>query len=110
MKEEQSLLEKGAVDIIERGAVERTEGTKDGEMTEEETTDGVLRILKCAHHGSNYSSGQEFLEAYDPDITIISCGKKNNYGHPGEQTLFRLYKQGSVIYRTDQRGAVIITW
>lgn len=118
LKEEQSLLEKGAVDIIERGAVERkeggaverTEGTKDGEMTEEETTDGVLRILKCAHHGSNYSSGQEFLEAYDPDITIISCGKKNNYGHPGEQTLFRLYKQGSAIYRTDQRGAVIITW
>ena len=64
-------------------------------------------ILKCAHHGSKYSSSEDFLEYYDPDITIISCGRNNIYGHPSEQTLARLRHTGTTIYRTDQAGAII---
>ena len=75
-------------------------------------TDGHQRkrILKCAHHGSKYSSSEEFIEGYDPDIAVISCGKNNMYGHPAPETLERLKEEGSFIYRTDLDGAVIIEY
>ncbi len=47
-------------------------------------------ILKSAHHGSNYSSCEEWLSALKPDLTLISAGKGNRYGHPGRDTMKRL--------------------
>ena len=70
--------------------------------------DERYRILKCPHHGSRYSSSEEFLAVYDPNLTVISCGKNNVYGHPAEVTLGRLKKSGSKILRTDKDGAVVI--
>jgi len=67
-----------------------------------------ISILKCPHHGSRYSSCDSFLESYSPDITVISCGRNNNYGHPAQETLSRLANINTHIYRTDQTGAVII--
>lgn len=69
-------------------------------------SDDRLRVLKVAHHGSKNSSGQNFLQVYRPDVALISCGKKNRYGHPHRQTLDSLEKIGSRIFRTDQSGAV----
>ncbi|MBO4862913.1 MAG: ComEC/Rec2 family competence protein [Eubacterium sp.] len=66
-----------------------------------------LRILKCAHHGSKYSSSEGFLRAYSPDVTVISSGR-NNYGHPSPVTIRRLEKTGTHIIRTDTSGAVVI--
>lgn len=51
---------------------------------------GTLAFLKVAHHGSKYSSGEDFLDALAPKIALISCGKNNSYGHPGKETLERL--------------------
>ena len=65
------------------------------------------KILKVAHHGSKYSSSEEFINAYRPDIAVISVGKNNSYGHPSEQTLARFRRQGVTVYRTDDHGAVI---
>ena len=67
-----------------------------------------ISFLKCPHHGSRYSSCDSFLESYSPDITVISCGRYNNYGHPAQETLLRLANINTHIYRTDQTGAVII--
>ncbi len=67
-----------------------------------------LRILKCAHHGSKYSSSKEFLDAFSPDVTVISCGKNNRYGHPSPETMDRLEQKEIIIYRTDMEGAIII--
>ncbi len=50
----------------------------------------TLDFLKVAHHGSKYSSGEDFLDALAPEIALISCGKNNSYGHPGKETLERL--------------------
>ena len=49
-------------------------------------------VLKVAHHGSNASSGQEFLTEIEFDYAFISCGKNNTYGHPGKETMERLQK------------------
>lgn len=62
-------------------------------------------ILKVAHHGSNYSTCDRFLEAVKPAAAVISVGK-NNYGHPGDKVIEKLQKKGIMIFRTDRDGAV----
>lgn len=49
-------------------------------------------ILKAAHHGSNYSNCEALLKVLEgrEDITLISAGKGNRYGHPGMETIARL--------------------
>ena len=65
-------------------------------------------ILKAAHHGSRYTTSEELLSQLCPDITVISSGRNNSFGHPHTETLQRLKKAGTVIFRTDTSGAVTI--
>ena len=69
--------------------------------------DGCVEILKCAHHGSAIgSNSEEFIQELSPDYAIISCGKNNRYGHPHRETLEYLEETGTVILRTDEKGAI----
>ena len=67
-----------------------------------------VTLLKVAHHGSNYSTGEEMLNRLRPRIALISCGKDNRYGHPHEELLERLERAGSRIYDTPGYGAVTV--
>lgn len=69
---------------------------------------GQCKVLKVAHHGSNHSSSQEFLNHVQPEIALISLGVDNSYGHPGEETMERLEKTKAKIYRTDTMGTITI--
>lgn len=62
-------------------------------------------ILKVPHHGSKYSSSQDFIEILKPKLSIVEVGK-NSYGHPAPQTLMNLLDVGSSIYRTDEYGTM----
>lgn len=64
--------------------------------------------LKVAHHGSKYSSTDEFLKNVSPKYAIISCGYKNRYNHPHKETLDRLEKANSRYLRTDLNGNIIL--
>jgi competence protein ComEC len=64
-------------------------------------------FLKVAHHGSNTSSSPEFISKISPDISVISCGYKNQYGHPHKETLNSLYQNDSSVYRTDKIGDIV---
>lgn len=66
-----------------------------------------LSILKVGHHGSKYSSSEEFLASIMPQAAIISCAARNTYGHPHKETLQRLEDVGALVLRTDEGGAVI---
>ena len=57
-------------------------------------------ILKVPHHGSKYSSSEDFLEIVKPKIAVIEVGK-NNYGHPTQEVLDRLEKSSIQTFRTD---------
>ena len=65
-----------------------------------------LTFLKAAHHGSRYSTGEEFLKRQRPEWAVISCGEKNRYGHPHEETLARLSAIGCEVRVTSREGAV----
>ncbi|PIU03318.1 hypothetical protein COT44_03785 [Candidatus Shapirobacteria bacterium CG08_land_8_20_14_0_20_39_18] len=67
---------------------------------------GGIDILKVAHHGSKYSSSQEFLDLIRPKLAIISVGANNNYGHPTSEVLDRLKTIGAKILRTDINGEI----
>ena len=67
-----------------------------------------VEVLLVGHHGSKYSSQQEFLSKIEPDAAIISVGD-NNYGHPTDAAISRLEAAGATVYRTDQQGCVTVT-
>ena len=46
-------------------------------------------ILKVAHHGSAYSTSEEFLMATSPKFACISVGE-NTYGHPSSKVIERI--------------------
>lgn len=64
-------------------------------------------VLKIAHHGSDYSTTDEFLNKVDPKYTVVSVGSKNSYGHPASSTLKKLDKKNIKLYRTDLEGTII---
>lgn len=67
-------------------------------------------ILKVAHHGSKYSTSEDFLEVCSPEAAVISVGAHNFYGHPSPDTLERLESYGCEVFRTDQEGAVMLEY
>ena len=67
-----------------------------------------VRILKVAHHGSRTSTSRELLEAWRPQIALISCGRGNPFGHPAPDVIARLEAIGARIYRTDLDGEITV--
>ena len=63
-------------------------------------------VLKVGHHGSRYSTSEEFLEAVNPQYAVISAGEGNQFGHPHRQTLVRLQQVGATVLRTDEVGNI----
>lgn len=66
-------------------------------------------VLKVAHHGSTTSSTDAFIRAVSPEISVISVGAGNSYGHPHSTIVKRLQDHGSKVYRTDESGTIVIT-
>lgn len=69
----------------------------------------VANVLKIAHHGSNSSTIQEFLDQVNPKYAIISVGEGNKYGHPDKIVMDRLKDRGTIVYRTDKNGTIVAT-
>jgi competence protein ComEC len=65
-------------------------------------------VLKVGHHGSRTATGQMFVDAVKPKVSIVSVGTGNTYGLPDEEPLARL-QDVSTLYRTDYDGTVTVT-
>lgn len=65
------------------------------------------QYLKIGHHGSDSSSGDEFVAAVGAPVAIISVGK-NTFGHPSLRVWRHLLRAGAEIWRTDEKGDIII--
>ena len=70
--------------------------------------DGI-DVLKVSHHGSDASSTAPWLDLLKPQVSVISCGRGNPYGHPSGGALQRLFDCGSEIYRTDELGDILVS-
>ena len=67
---------------------------------------GHFTVFKAGHHGSKYSNSEGLLRHIQPQLSIISCGFNNRYGHPHKETIERLQAVGSQIFRTDLQGCI----
>jgi len=66
------------------------------------------QILKSPHHGSRTSSSDLFIKTVQPQISLISLGAGNDYGHPHKEVLKRYQKYGVSAYRTDLEGDITV--
>lgn len=64
-------------------------------------------IYKVSHHGSAYQD-EAFTRALSPQISLISAGIGNSYGHPALGTLELLAQVSAKVLRTDTDGAIAI--
>ena len=69
---------------------------------------GPVTILKAAHHGSRTSNTWQLLEKTQPQLAIISAGRKNLFGHPSQDTLNRFSEAGVPVLATSEWGSLRI--
>ncbi len=62
-------------------------------------------VLKIGHHGSKYSTADEFLACCAPKVAIFQVGR-NNFGHPHGTIIEKCLKNDIMIYRNDLDGAI----
>ena len=63
-------------------------------------------VLKVAHHGSKYSSSEDFIKAVSPEYAVISCGP-NSYGHPDLDVIRTLEAAGAEVAVTQTENVII---
>lgn len=64
--------------------------------------------FKLGHHGSRTASNPEFLQHLQPEITFISAGRDNRFGHPHPEVISTLDQQQVPYVSTQDCG--MITW
>lgn len=84
------------------------EGEGETELMEEQAIKDGINILKVAHHGSEYSTSQEFLRVLHPQLALISVGQNNSYGHPHAALLERIEMANAGIVTTGEAGEIKI--
>ncbi len=67
-----------------------------------------INVLKVGHHGSSTSTSPGLLRRINPEVALISVGRRNRFGHPTAEVISRLRNGGTRIFRTDQVGALVV--
>lgn len=65
-----------------------------------------VTVLKVGHHGSAYSTSEEFIDKVRPRIALISAGAGNKFGLPSGRTIDLLKTKNIMVYRTDRDGTI----
>jgi competence protein ComEC len=101
----------GPLHVLLLGDVEREAGhaillelRRDPAMAAEARS---LDVVKAPHHGSS-NLDPDLMSAVAAPIAVISVGINNDYGHPAAAALTVLRRDGSAVFRTDQRGDIAV--
>ena len=94
--------------VLFTGDAEEEEESKVLELFNSSSHALDVDVLKVGHHGSRGSTTEEFLKFVKPEISVISCGVNNKFGHPHKETLKRINKYCKNIFRTDLSGEISI--
>ena len=64
-----------------------------------------MEVYKVNHHGSRFSSNDNWLSGITPEVGIISVGG-NSFSHPTDEALRRLHSHGVQTYWTNESSGV----
>ena len=73
-----------------------------------EYDDLKVDVLKVGHHGSSSASSPSFIHHYQPELALISAGRKNRYQHPHKEVIELLKKENVYPLITKLHGGVSI--
>ena len=77
-------------------------------LSEDEITSDIKAdVIKVGHHGSDSSSGIEFVKKVSPEYAIIMVGEGNSYNHPYQSIIDRYESVGAKVLRTDLDGNIV---
>ncbi len=62
---------------------------------------GDVDVYKVNHHASTHSSSNTFVNQLDPEVSIVTVGDNNPYGHPTQPVMDRLLAT-STVYMTER--------
>ena len=65
-----------------------------------------IDLLKVPHHGALSSLDRDWLGSVQPDIAVVSAGRRNPYGHPAGEVIDAYDSLETQLWRTDRDGAV----
>lgn len=109
-KQTDDINEDSLVLLLEEGGFQGLFTGDIGEERERELAGHLpdCDLLKVAHHGSRYSTGDGFLAEVRPEVAVASASATNTYGHPHPDTLARLEKNRCHVFLTKDAGAVTL--
>ncbi len=65
-------------------------------------------IFKSSHHGSRSANGPDFYYLINPELVVVSAGKRNKFDHPHWEPIKLFRETGAGILRTDYSGDITI--
>ena len=68
-------------------------------------------IYKVHHHGSKYSSDQDFMDQMLPSYAVVQVAYgygEGSHSHPTKEAMARIWNTGGIVYRNDLDGTVLI--
>lgn len=107
------LLRTSFDDSTQRAWTALLTGDAEQEVLEGLIDSGVLEsvdVYKVGHHGSKNALNETVVAAIEPEVSLISVGEGNTYGHPNEITLDYLESVESTVFRTDLQGDVVCSF
>ena len=70
---------------------------------------GDIDVLKLGHHGSKVSVDVELLDVLKPELSLVSAGEGNRYGHPSDVCIDAVKEAGGVFACTIEHGDITVT-
>lgn len=78
----------------------------DSLANDSEHLQSAIEILKIPHHGSKNGLTSSFFDVINPQLSVISVGKNNSFGHPSKETLSLL--ENHTYLTTAHEGDIVI--
>lgn len=108
-----ALYEEGAFSALFTGDIASAQEREIAVRLRKAYAGGVIADLsldcyKAAHHGSGHSNSREWLLGLQPEISVISCSKKNRYGHPSKEAVAHIKEAGSRVFYTMESGQICV--
>ena len=99
------VFEFGDIRYLTTGDAEAETETR---LVDEWAAELAADIYHAGHHGSTTSSTESFMDAVDPDISVISSAFDSQYGHPHDEVLDRFAEMGIETYWTGVHEDIVV--